>query len=303
MVNSNAEAVPAETGPVAGCRTADFLELTKPGITFLVVTTAVVSFYLSSRSAIDIWRLLHTLAGTALVAAGASALNMYVERELDSRMRRTARRPLPMGRLQPEEALVFALALAVAGMVYLFALVNPLTGLLSAITLVSYLFLYTPLKTRTWLCTLIGAAPGALPVIMGWAAANGRVDAGAWALFAVVFLWQLPHFYAIGWMYREDYARAGFSMLPVIDASGTRTSRQIGVYILLLIGATFLPFAAGVSGVFYLAGAAMLDLIFLYFGGAFVKKRDRAAARRVFFYTITYLPLLLALLIADRILG
>jgi protoheme IX farnesyltransferase len=299
-VKPELETMPAVADSISGSRSAGFLELTKPGITFLVITTTIVGFYFGANAPISLLRLANTLLGTALVAGGASALNMYVERDLDSRMRRTARRPLPMGRLQPEEALAFALSIAVAGMVYLFAFVNPLTSLLSAVTLISYLFLYTPLKTKTWLCTLIGAAPGALPVIMGWAAVGGRIETGGWVLFAIVFFWQIPHFYAVGWMYREDYARAGFPMLPVVDTSGIRTSRQITIYIGLLVVATALPFLTGLTGLFFLVGAAVLGLLFLYFGVAFARHRARAAARRVFLYSILYLPLLLVLLVIDK---
>jgi protoheme IX farnesyltransferase len=300
-VKAELETISAVASPVSGSRTADFLELTKPGITLLVITTTMAGFYFGARTPISLLRLANTLLGTALVAGGASALNMYVERDLDSRMRRTAHRPLPTGRLQPEEALAFALSIAVAGMVFLFAFVNPLTSLLSAVTLISYLFLYTPLKTRTWLCTLIGAAPGALPVIMGWAAAGGRIEIGGWVLFAIVFLWQIPHFYAVGWMYREDYARAGFPMLPVVDPSGIRTSRQINVYIALLVAATALPSLVGLTGFFFLAGATVLGLPFLYFGFSFVRQRARAAAKRVFLYSICYLPILLVLLVIDKV--
>lgn len=293
---------PVVASEISGSRAADFLELTKPGITVLVVTTTMVGFCLGLQGAVAFPHLLHALAGTALVAGGASALNMYMERDLDSRMRRTARRPLPTGRLQPEEALAFALTIAVAGMVYLFVFVNPLTSLLSAITLISYLFLYTPLKTRTWACTLIGAVPGALPALMGWSAANGRVGAGGWALFAIVFFWQVPHFYAVGWMYREDYARGGFPMLPVLDLSGERTSRQISTSILLLMVSTAMPFLLGLSGPMYAAMAGALGIVFLYFGIVFVRRRSRQSARRVFFYSIAYLPGLFALLMIDRAL-
>jgi protoheme IX farnesyltransferase len=293
---------PVVASEIPGSRATDFLELTKPGITVLVVTTTMVGFCLGLKGSLALGHLLHALAGTALVAGGASALNMYMERDLDARMRRTARRPLPTGRLQPEEALVFALSIAVAGMVYLFVFVNPLTSLLSAITLISYLFLYTPLKTRTWACTLIGAVPGALPALMGWSAANGRVEAGGWVLFAIVFFWQIPHFYAIGWMYREDYARGGFPMLPVLDLSGVRTSRQISASILLLLCSAAMPFALGLSGPTYAALAAVLGFIFLYLGIVFVRRRTRQSARRVFFYSIAYLPGLFALLMIDKAL-
>ncbi|MBM3792109.1 MAG: protoheme IX farnesyltransferase [Acidobacteria bacterium] len=294
------ETMPAVAGPAASSRAEDFLELTKPRITVLVVITTLVAFYLASPELLSPTLLVHTLFGTALVAAGASALNMYMERHLDARMRRTSRRPLPTGRLQPEEALAFALAIAVAGIVYLFVLVNALTSLLSAVTLASYLLLYTPLKTRTWLCTLIGAAPGALPVIMGWAAATGALSTGGWILFAIVFLWQIPHFYAIGWLYREDYERAGFPMLPVLDPGGLRTSRQINFFILILLAASLLPLPMRMTGIGYAAGAAILGLVFLFFGIAFSRRREGGRARRLFVYSIVYLPALMALLMIDK---
>jgi protoheme IX farnesyltransferase len=293
---------PTRAGPPAASRTSDFLELTKPGITFLVVITTMAGFYFAAREPFSFTLLGHALLGTALVAAGAGALNMYLERDLDARMRRTSRRPLPTGRMQPEEALAFALSITVAGMIYLFVLVNPLTSLLSAITLTCYLFLYTPLKSRTWLCTLSGAAPGALPVIMGWAAAAGRVETGGWALFAIVFFWQLPHFYAIAWMYREEYARAGFLMLPVVDADGKRTGRHMAFHTVLLLAATAVPSALGMTGPVYLIGAALLGIPFLYLALLFIRKRTRNFARRVFFYSIFYLPALLVLLVLDKAL-
>jgi protoheme IX farnesyltransferase len=294
-----AEAAP---GLVRG-RTADFLELTKPRITVLVVATTLVGFYVGTHAAIPILLLIHTLVGTALVASGASAFNMYLERHLDALMVRTERRPLPAGRLQSGEALVFAVLISSAGMVYLFAFVNPLTALLSALTFLSYLFLYTPLKTRTWLCTLVGAIPGALPAAMGWAAASGRLSPGAWVLFAIVFFWQLPHFYAIGWMYREDYARAGFPMLPIIDLSGTRTGRQVNLYIVALIIVTVLPSPMHLAGYAYLCGAVALGLLFLACGAVFSRLRDFGSARRLFLVSICYLPILLALMAIDKARG
>jgi len=300
-LKSESSTISAIAGSASGSRAEDFFELTKPRITVLVVATTLVAFYLGSPAPLPLSLLFNTLLGTALVAGGASALNMYIERDLDARMHRTARRPLPTGRLQPEEALAFALAIAIVGMAYLYLTVNPLTCLLSAATLLSYLSLYTPLKTRTWLCTMIGAVPGALPVIMGWAAATGGLAAGGWALFAVMFLWQMPHFYAIGWMYREDYARGGFPMLPVLDSSGTRTSRHTVVFTLALTAASTLPYFSGIAGRPYTLGALVLGLVFLYFSIMFATRRERTSARRLFFYSIAYLPLILALLMFDKV--
>ncbi len=282
-------------------RTNDFLQLTKPRITVLVVITTLVGFYVGTPSALPLVLLAHTLLGTALVAGGASAFNMYLERNLDGLMRRTARRPLPSGRMGSREALAFAAVISAAGMIYLFLLVNFLTSLLSVLTFMSYLALYTPLKRRTWLCTLIGAVPGALPTAMGWAAVNGTLPPRAWILFAIVFVWQLPHFYAIGWMYREDYARAGFPLLPVVDETGTRTSRQAGLFILLLIGITVLPSWTGLAGKVYLTGACALGLWFLAYGLLFVRQRDRNSARRLFLVSVCYLPMLFGLMMIDKV--
>jgi len=225
---------------------------------------------------------------------------MWLERRPDSLMRRTAGRPLPSGRLQSGHALSFALVLSGAGLVYLFLWVNHLTSALAVITLLTYLFFYTPLKTRTWLCTLVGAVPGALPPILGWIAATGKISLGGILLFVIVFLWQLPHFYAIGWMYREDYARAGFPMLPVIDTTGRRTGWQASAYILALILVTLLPTAAGLAGFLYLAGAVLSGICFLVCGVLFARLRDFVSARRLFVVSVFYLPLLMALLVIDK---
>jgi len=281
-------------------RAADFLELTKPRITLLVLATTMVGFYLAAPVSIPLALLSHTLLGIGLVAGGASALNMWLERRPDSLMRRTAGRPLPSGRLQSGHALSFALVLSGAGLVYLFLWVNHLTSALAVITLLTYLFLYTPLKTRTWLCTLVGAVPGALPPILGWIAATGKISLGGILLFVIVFLWQLPHFYAIGWMYREDYARAGFPMLPVIDTTGRRTGWQASAYILALILVTLLPTAAGLAGFLYLAGAVLSGICFLVCGVLFARLRDFVSARRLFVVSVFYLPLLMALLVIDK---
>lgn len=293
--------VQAQAPPASRARTADFLELTKPRITFLVVITTLAAFYLGTSGTVPLLPLCHALLGTALVASGASAFNMYLERNLDALMRRTTDRPLPSGRVQSGEALIFAVIVSSAGMIYLFVFVNHLTSLLSALTFLSYLFLYTPLKTRTWLSTVIGAVPGALPVTMGWAAATSGLSIGAWVLFGILFLWQLPHFYAIGWMYREDYARAGFPMLPVIDLTGFRTARQVNLYLLALLALTALPARIGLVGPLYLAGAIILGILFFIYGAIFSRKRDRRSAHNLFLASILYLPVLLTLLIVDKV--
>jgi heme o synthase len=280
-------------------RASDLLELTKPRVTFLVLFTTFVGFCCGAPGFVPLFPLCHTLAGTALVAGGAAAFNMYLERKLDAKMERTALRPLASGRLPSASALLFALAISTVGFLYLFFFVNHVTGLLSAVIFAGYLFLYTPLKRKTWLCTLVGAVPGALPVVIGWTGANANLAPGAWALFAIVFLWQLPHFYSIGWMYRDEYARAGLPVLSVVDCSGRRTGRQaIGAIFLLAIVTTF-PFFLGLAGKIYLAGAIAFGLIFMAWGYHFSRLRSRAAARRLFLFSAVYLPLLLMLLLFD----
>ncbi len=286
---------------IARARTADFFELTKPRITVLVVATTLAAFYLGIRGSIPFLLLWHTIFGTALVAGGASAFNMYLERDLDALMCRTTNRPLPSGRLQSGEALIFAVLISSAGMIYLFVLANPLTSLLSALTFLSYLFLYTPLKTRTWWSTIVGAVPGALPVTLGWAAATGGLSPDVWVLFAILFLWQLPHFYAIGWIHREDYARAGYHLLPVIDSSGARTTRQANIYILALMIVSAIPTRIGLAGTTYLIGALALGSLFLVYGIVFSVRRDRQSARNLFLVSIVYLPVLLTLLVLDKV--
>ncbi len=283
-------------------RTADFLELTKPRITFLVVATTWMGFYLGIGKSVSPWLLSWTLIGTALVAAGASAFNMYLERGRDALMRRTLRRPLPAGRLHNTEAFLFALGISVTGMVSLWMFVNPLTSGLSVVTFLSYLFLYTPLKSRTWLCTVVGAVPGALPAPMGWAAVTGHLSLGAWVLFGIVFLWQLPHFYSIGWMYREDYARAGFPMLSVVDLDGSRTSRQSLLFTVLLVIASTLPSWMHISGFVYLAGALVLGAGFLIYAISFARTTNRASARKLFAFSVAYLPCLAILMMVDKAL-
>ncbi len=295
----NPEADSIATRRLSWAKTSDFLELTKPKLTSLILFTTFVGFCVGIPGPIPMLLLFHTLAGTALVAGGASAFNMYTERELDALMKRTAFRPLAAGRIRSDQAWFFALGISVAGFVYLFVFVNHLTSLLSATVFASYLFLYTPLKTRTWLCTLAGAFPGALPTVMGWVAANGRLGSGAWVLFAMVFLWQIPHFYSIGWMHREDYARAGLPVLSVVDWDGRRTGRQAVMFIAILIVATLLPARMGLAGPTYIAGAIALGSVFLAYGIHFARLRHRLSARRLFVVSALYLPALLVLLVLD----
>ena len=276
---------------------ADFVELTKPRITFLVLITTLVGFYMGSRDRLNLLLLFHTIVGTALVASGASALNQYFERELDARMVRTRNRPLPGGRLFPNEALIFSSVISAIGAVYLTFFVNALTGALGAATLAGYILVYTPLKTRTKLCTLIGAFPGAAPPMMGWTAARGEVDAIALSLFAILFLWQMPHFFAIAWIFTEDYARAGFS----IHTSGVRTGRQIIFYCCALIPVSILPTFFGLTGMTYLLGAILLGFIYLGYGFAVALFRSNTHAHRLLRISVLYLPVLLALMMIDKV--
>ena len=283
-------------------RAGDYLMLTKPRITVLVLVTTYAGIQLAAGASVPWLLALHTLLGTALVCAGTSTLNQVWERDRDARMRRTAQRPLPAARLQVEDALHFGVALAVVGMIELAVFVNLLAALVAAATLALYLFVYTPLKTRTWLCTVVGAVPGALPPVIGWAAVRGNLDPPAWALFAILFVWQLPHFYAIAWMHREDYARAGFPMLAVVDPEGRATSSQILSWSAALIPASVLPAMAGLAGWVYTAGAILLGTAFIGLALGVALRCDYARARRVFLGSILYLPALSALLVFDRLL-
>lgn len=283
----------------APSRAADFVELTKPRITSLVLVTAAVGYAVGSVGPFPGFRFLLFLAGTALLCAGASALNQLAERDTDARMERTRRRPLPAGRIRPEEALVFGLALSGAGLALL-AFVNALTLLLGAASLASYVLAYTPLKRVTSLSTVVGAVPGALPPLMGWAAARGSLGPAGWGLFAILFLWQLPHFLAIGWLYREDYARGGFPMLAVTDRDGSSTGRQAVLYATALLPVTLAAGLLASAGKGYLWGALLLGLAFLGCALAFAWERSTGAARRLFLASVLYLPLVLGLMVFDR---
>lgn len=293
------EVVPAAALAVAPSRTADFLELTKPRITALVLVTAAVGYAVGAQGRFDAPGLLLFLTGTALLCGGASALNQYMERDADARMVRTSRRPIPAGRLRPEEALAFGLGLSGAGLVIL-SFVNLLTVVLGAVSLVSYVLAYTPLKRKTSLCTVVGAVPGALPPLMGWAAARGELGAAGWGLFAILFLWQLPHFLAIGWLYRDDYARGGFPMLAVTDRDGASTGRQAVLYATALLPVTLAAGLLASAGAGYLWGGLVLGLGFLACAAAFAWKRTVGSARRLFLASVLYLPLLLGLMVFDR---
>lgn len=278
---------------------ADYLDLTKPRITLLVMLTAMVGFVVASAE-VRAAALLAMAAGTGLVAAGASALNMVLERRTDARMLRTRARPLPAGRVRPGEALTFGVALTAAGLVLLHWLSGPLPTAVALLTWTSYLFGYTPLKTVTSLSTVVGAFPGALPPVIGWAAARDSIDAGALVLFAILFLWQIPHFLAIAWIYREDYARAGLLMLPVIDPEGRLTGRQAVANSVALLLVSLTPAVAGMAGRVYLVGAIALGVLLTIMACRVAVKRSLAAARGLFVASILYLTGLSALLIADR---
>jgi protoheme IX farnesyltransferase len=282
-------------------RGLDFLILTKPRVVLMVVLTTLVGFYLGSAGAPDYLRLLSTLLGTALAAAGTLALNQFLEREVDGRMERTRLRPLPDGRLRPTEAFVFGTAVTLAGVLYLTLAVGLLSGLVTMTIVALYLFAYTPLKLRSSLCMIVGAVPGALPPVTGWVAARGEFGAGAAVLFAILFLWQLPHTLAIARIYREDYARAGIRVLPVVDPEGSSTERQIVAGCLALLGVGLLPTLLGLTGAVYFFGALTLGMIFLGCGMAQALRRSVPTARRLLFASLLYLPTLLALMAFDKV--
>lgn len=279
---------------------ADYVELTKPRITATVMLTTLVGFVVAGVGPVDYPALAAALLGTGLVAAGASALNMLLERETDARMLRTRSRPLPSGRLRPGEALAFGGALSAVGLAALLWLSGGAAACVALVTWGSYLFLYTPLKTRTSLSTVVGAFPGALPPVIGWAAARNGVDPGAYVLFAILFLWQIPHFLAIAWIYREDYARGGLPMLPVLDPEGRLTGRQVVANSLALALVSVAPVAAGMAGRLYLCGALLLGAGFLAAAVRMAIARDLGAARALFGASILYLVGLCSLLLLSR---
>ncbi len=282
-------------------RTADLIDLTKPRITGLVTVTAAAGYLLGQPPGTLPWgRFAIAVVGIALVSAGSAALNHWWERELDQRMRRTAHRPLPSGRMASDLALLWGCVLAAAGIVGLTALVNPLTAVLSAATLASYVLVYTPMKTRTSLATIVGAVPGAAPPLLGWTAATGEVGLGGWVLFALLFLWQLPHFLSIAWLYREDYRAAGMRMLTIDDPDFARTGRQSALWTVALLPVSLLPSAVGLSGGLYLVGALVAGGLFLYAAVAFARGPAVPTARRLLLASVAYLPVLLGILVADH---
>jgi heme o synthase len=278
----------------------DYLALTKPRLNVLVVATSAAGYYLGVTGALDVLSMGEAVAGTALVAGGAAVLNQLYERDTDALMRRTRLRPLPAGRVAPADARVFGLALSAAGLVVLAARANWLSAALALATLLTYLAIYTPLKRRTPLSTIVGAVPGALPALIGWTASHGSIDLSGAALFAIVFCWQLPHFMAIAWLYREDYARAGFPMLPVIDPDGKRAGKQAVYWGSLLLLASLEPKFSGLSGNVYFAVALVLGVALFGLAVRFAAARNEATARALFYGSITYLPLLWIAMIANK---
>jgi heme o synthase len=280
---------------------SDYAELVKARLTSLVLLTTAVGFYLAAPSPINYWAFFHVMFGTAAAAAGAAALNQWWERRVDALMERTKERPVPAGRMRPGEALILGGFLSIFGIIYLAATCNALSAVLAGLTIVIYIFAYTPLKRVSNFNTLVGTIPGALPPLIGWAAARGRIDAGAWTLFTIMVLWQLPHFFAIAWMCREDYARAGFQMISADDRTGERSASQSVFFCILLLVASGLPGFVGVVNLIYVPVAVFLSAAFVAVAMRFLRLRTAAAARTLFFASILYLPLLLAALVSTKI--
>jgi protoheme IX farnesyltransferase len=278
----------------------DLVELVKARLTLLVLLTTAVGFYLGADDPINYVALLYAVLGTAAAAAGAAALNQWWEYNLDAMMQRTRSRPVPAGRMRPRGALILGAALSIFGVAYLAVVCNALSAALAAITIIIYIFAYTPLKRVSTFNTALGAVPGALPPMIGWAAARGTLNAGAWMLFAILFFWQLPHFFAIAWMYRDDYARAGFQMISSEDRTGERSASQSVFFCMILFIVAGLPAFLGIATVFYLLAELILGAVFLAAAMRFLKTRTRSDARRLFLTSIIYLPLLLGALVLSK---
>jgi protoheme IX farnesyltransferase len=285
----------------ARSRANDFVALTKPRLNLLVVASTGAGFYLGSGAQVDLGALLHVIAGTALVAGGSAAFNQVMERRVDALMERTRHRPVAGGRLMPRETLAFAAVLSILGLAWLVAATNVLAAAVAALTLVTYVLLYTPLKLKTSFATVVGAVPGALPPMIGWAAATGTISREAWILFAIVFCWQMPHFLAIAWLCRDDYGRAGFPMLPVVEPDGRSTAYQVALYASALVPVSLAPSLVGLAGPTYFLVALVLGLGFLFVSLRFAARRTRRDARQLFLASIAYLPLVWIAMIADRI--
>ena len=281
-------------------RIADMVELIKPRLVMMILITTAAGFYLGAQT-VDWLRGLHTLIGAGLTAAGVLGLNQYLERDVDAQMKRTQERPLPGGRMSPLTALLVGAALTGSGMLYLTFIVNVLSGFVISLIVVSYLFLYTPLKQKTSLCTLIGAVPGALPPVVGWTAASGSLTGGAWVLFTILFLWQLPHSLAIAYIYREDYAKAGFRLLPVIHPDGASTRRQIVVNCVALLGIGLLPTLYSIAGSIYFFTALLAGVAFLVCGVYLAYTRSVKAARYLLYASLLYLPVIFVTMALDKV--
>ncbi len=294
-LNSGAELV------LIRSRMADYITLIKPELTLLSVLTALAGYYLASSDEVNLLMMLWTFIGTLLVGGGSGALNQYLERDFDALMKRTEHRPLPAGRLIPSEVLVFGTILSLVGVAVLFLLVNALTGFLGAVTSISYLFLYTPMKRITPFSTVIGAIPGALPPMMGWTAVRNEITLEAWILFGILFLWQMPHFLSLAWMYRKDYAKAGYPMLSVVDETGSLVSRRIVLYCAALIPVTIAASLVSLGGSVSAIGGTLLNIGFLLCGLQFLYTKNILWARRVFFVSLAYLPILFALMGLDKL--
>ena len=288
-----------ETEPAHPSRFSDFVELTKPGITRMVALTTAAGFALAPGP-FDLIRFVHALVGTALVAAGAGALNQHFERAVDARMARTRERPLAAGRIDPRSALAFGLLLGAVGSAYLAWFTTLSAALLALASLASYWLVYTPLKPHTSISTIVGGIPGALPILIGWAATGVALGAAAWSLFAIMFLWQIPHFLALAWIYRDDYRKGGLAMLSVDDPAGESTSRQAVVYALALLPVSLLPTAYGVAGLGYFLAALVLGSAFIGLALVLMRRRDLRSARRLFLGSLLYLPAILTALVIDR---
>jgi protoheme IX farnesyltransferase len=300
-VRASAASLPIPETRRSASIVGDYIALTKPRLNFLVVATSAAGYYLGAARTIDAAAMAQAVAGTALVAGGAAVLNQLYERDTDALMRRTRLRPLPAGRVTPADARNFGFALSAAGLALLALRANWLAAALALATIIVYLAVYTPMKRRTPMATLVGAIPGALPALIGWTASHGGVALGGAALFAIVFLWQIPHFMAIAWLYRDDYGKAGFPMLAVIDPEGRRAGRQALWYAAALVPVSVLPSYAGIAGPVYLGSAIVLGIALFVLSARFAVQRSEPSARALFFGSIAYLPLLWIVLIADKL--
>ncbi len=291
-----------ESAKVFGLREklSAYFELTKPRIAFMLVLTSAAGFYLGTSKGFDFVVFINAMIGITLLAFGVATLNQYLERRTDALMERTARRPLPTSKITPGEALVFGVAQCATAELYLWFLVNGLTAVLGLVVIVGYVLLYTPLKTRTTASTAIGAIPGAMPPLMGWTAAANAIDLNAWTLFTLLFLWQFPHFLAIAWMYKDQYAKAGILMLPVVERDGRVTARQIVVFTMMLVPLSLTPFFLGLTGIIYLIGAALLGGWFLWASVSMAKAKTVEKARKLLMVSVIYLPLIFALMVLNR---